>query len=208
VVNLTAIIDPVEVAVKHFVDSLTVEAVWSPKPGDHAIDIGTGGGFPGIPLAIRHPEVTFLLTDSVRKKVDFLSEVVKELPLVNVQPHWGRAEELARNPQNRGQYNFAFARAVAHLAILIEYAIPLLKIGGRLIAMKGPSGATEIEESAPALASLKASIREVRRFSLPDAGDRMLIVIEKDEETPAKYPRDTGLIKKKPLYLDTGRGTT
>jgi len=201
-VNLTAITDPVEVAAKHFVDALTVETIWHPQPGDRVIDIGTGGGIPGIPLAIRHPEVAFTLNDSTRKKVVFLDEVASALPLPNVYPLWARAEELGRKPEDRGRFNAVFARAVAHLGLLIEYALPLLKTGGMLIAMKGPAGEEEVAQSAPALQALNGEVSELRRLTVAGAGERLLIVIRAVAPAPEKYPRDAGVMKKRPLYLD------
>jgi len=206
-VNLTAITDPVEVAVKHFVDSLSVELVWRPQPGDLLIDIGTGAGLPGIPMAIRHPEVTVVLNDSMRKKVDFLSDTVKALGLENAIPNWERAEVIGRDPQYRAQANVVVARALAHLAGLIEYGLPLLKTGGTLIAMKGPVGQDEASESARALSLVGGKITEIRRLKISGAGERQLIVVTKMRATPFDYPRDPAAMKKKPLRLDSGRGT-
>ena len=200
-VNLTAITDPVEVAAKHFADALTVETVWQPRSGARAIDIGTGAGIPGIPLAIMHPQVEFVLNDSTRKKVDFLAEVAAALPLPNVRPLWTRAEELGRHAAHRGKYHFAFARAVAHLGVLIEYALPLLAPGGLLIAMKGPAGEAEIAQSRPALQALCGAVDQVRRLSVAGAGERLLIAIRATSPAPAGYPRDAGVMKKRPDAL-------
>jgi len=201
-VNLTAITDPHEVAAKHFVDSLAIETVWRPLPGDRAIDIGTGAGLPGIPLAIRHPEVEFTLNDSTRKKVAFLDEVRTALPLPNIYPLWARAEALGRVPDHRGRFTAVFARAVAHLGLLIEYALPLLAVGGVLIAMKGPAGEEEIEQSAPALQALCGKITETRPLTIAGAGERLLIVVRALSPAPSAYPRDAGAMKKRPLHLD------
>ncbi|HEY3379657.1 MAG TPA: 16S rRNA (guanine(527)-N(7))-methyltransferase RsmG [Armatimonadota bacterium] len=206
-VNLTAITEPREVASKHFLDSLSVETIWHPRPGDRAIDIGTGAGFPGIPLAIRHPEVAFVLNDSVRKKVDFLRDAVTDLRLPNVVPFWERAETLGRNGQYRQQFNVAFARAVAHLGALIEYALPLLKVGGTLIAMKGPSGEREIPECAQVLALIGGEVTGTHHLSLPEAGERLLIAVRKTRVTRQEFPREPGMMKKKPLFLDSTRST-
>lgn len=206
-VNLTAITDPVEVAMKHFVDSLTVESLWHPRPEERAIDIGTGAGLPGLPLAIRYPEVAMVLNDSVRKKVDFLQETAQELQLPNVVALWARAETLGRDPAHRGQYDVALARAVSHIGALVEYALPLLKVGGTLIAMKGPGGDTELEEGAQAIRQLGGTVGEIRRFQLAGVGQRLLIPIRKAKPTPEIYPRDPGVAKKKPLYLDSRKRT-
>ena len=198
--NLTAITDPVEVARKHFVDSLSVETVWQPGPAERGIDIGTGAGFPGLPLAIRYPHLPLVLNDGTRKKVEFLREAAEVLTLRAVQPVWARAEELGRNPGYRGGFSVVFARAVAHLAELAEYALPLLRPGGRLIAMKGPSGAEEIAASARALALLGGEVAEVRALQIPEVGARLLIVIRALHPAPADYPRAPGAAKKHPLY--------
>lgn len=205
-VNLTAITDPVEVAAKHFVDALTVETVWQPQPGDRAIDIGTGAGIPGVPLAIRHPEAEFTLNDSTRKKVAFLEEVAAALPLPNIHPLWARAEELGRASAHRGRFTIALARAVAHLGLLIEYALPLLAPGGRLIAMKGPAGEEEITQSRPALQALHGEVAELRRLMVAGAGERLLIVVRAVSPAPAQYPRNAGAMKKRPLFLDRPGG--
>jgi len=207
-VNLTAITEPTEVAVKHFVDSLTVERVWQPHTGDRAIDIGTGAGFPGIPVAILHPEVEVVLNDSVRKKVDFLRDAVETLGLANARAEWSRAEDLGRSPACRQQFNVAFVRAVAHLAVLIEYALPLLKLGGSLIAMKGPTGEQEIAESKRALEQIGGTVDMVQHLTVHGAGERTLIVIRKTRKTPEEFPRQAGAAKKHPLYLDSTKSNS
>lgn len=205
--NLTAITEPDEVALKHFVDSLTVETLWHPQPGDRVIDIGTGAGFPGIPLAIRHPDVAVVLNDSIRKKVDFLHEAISVLGLQNASAVWARAETLGRDKGYRGQFNAVVARAVAHLGALCEYALPLLKLHGVFIAMKGPSGTQEIAESQRVLEMLGGHVTTVDTFSLGAAGERSLIVVTKVAATPQQFPREPGSARKKPLYLDSKRGT-
>ncbi len=198
--NLTAITDPLEVAVKHFVDSLTVETIWHPRHDERLIDIGAGAGFPGIPLAIRYPGTEIVLNDSTSKKVEFLREVAEALALPHVRPLWARAEALGRDPRYRGYFHTVTARALAHLGLLCEYALPLLTVGGRLIAMKGPGGAREVEESAPALAQLGGAVDTVHHLTLGDAGERLLIVIRAVRPTPAPFPRDAGAAKKRPLF--------
>ncbi|OPZ86401.1 MAG: Ribosomal RNA small subunit methyltransferase G [bacterium ADurb.Bin429] len=193
--------------IKHFLDSLTVELAWTPAPGERAVDIGAGAGFPGLPLAIRHPEVRVTLNDSVRKKVTFIEEAIAALGLDNAEAAWARAEELGQRPAFRGQFDIALARAVAHLGALVEYALPLLREGGRLIAMKGPNSLPEISDSARALALLGGEVAETQRLALPTGDERVLIIVRKVRPTPAKFPRDPGAAKKHPLFLDTSRTT-
>ncbi len=207
-VNLTGITDPAEVAVKHFVDSLTVHTVWHPHAGDRALDLGTGAGFPGIPLAIMHPDITMVLNDSVRKKVDFLRHAVAALQLAHARPVWARAEELACRPEYREQFNAVFVRAVAHLAVLIEYALPLLKVGGVLICMKGPGGVREVDESQRALGLVGGVVNEVYPLMVPGAGERVLISVRKSRRTPREFPRPAGTAKKTPLFLDSAESNT
>ena len=204
-VNLTAITEVEAVAIKHFLDSLTVETVWEVKAGQRAIDIGAGAGFPGIPLAIRHPELIITLNDSMRKKVDFLQEAAAVLGLTHIRAIWARAETLGRDPAYRGRFDIVLARAVGHLGLLIEYALPLLKLGGRLIAMKGPGGDEERAACRPVLAQIGGEITTSRHLSLPGAGERLLIVVRKSHPTPGSFPRDPGIARKKPLFLDSGK---
>jgi 16S rRNA (guanine527-N7)-methyltransferase len=204
-VNLTAITTPDAVLEKHFLDSLTVECVWTPAAGERVVDIGTGAGFPGLPLAIRHPRIAVSLNDSVRKKIDFLLDAIAALGLPNATAVWARAEELGQRAAYRGTFDIALARAVAHLGALAEYALPLLREGGRLIAMKGPNGEPEIAESAQALHVLGGTVVDTRRLALPGGDERLLIVVEKRRPTPVKYPRDPGAAKKHPLFIDTTR---
>lgn len=201
--NLTAITDPQEMAVKHFLDSLSLEMLWQPQVDERVVDIGSGAGFPGVPLAIRYPHLSVLLNDSARKKVNFLQQVIDELQLTNCTAQWSRAEELARLPEMRGQFDVVLARALAHLAVLCEYAMPLLKMGGVLLAMKGPGGQREVQESAQALKLLGAQVAEVRVLQLASAGERQLIMLRKVQQTPDKYPRNSGQARKNPLFLDS-----
>jgi 16S rRNA (guanine527-N7)-methyltransferase len=204
-VNLTAITEPDEVVRKHFLDSLTVETVWTPAPGERAVDIGTGAGFPGLPLSIRHPELAVVLNDSVRKKVAFLEEAIAALELPNATAVWARAEEIGQRAAYRGRFDIALVRAVAHLGALIEYALPLLREGGRLIAMKGPNSLPEIADSAQVLRLMGGEVVDTRRLTLPAGDERVLIVVRKIRPTPSKFPRDPGTAKKHPLFLDTSR---
>jgi len=199
--NLTTIIGADEIARKHILDSLTVELVWRAKEGERVIDIGSGAGFPGLPLAIRHPELQLSINDATKKKTDYLAEVIRELALENASELWGRAEELGRG-EWRNKYHVVTARALAHLGTLAEYALPLLKMDGFLVAMKGPSGVEEVRDAAPALNFLGGRIHDIKHIDLPGVGERLLIVVKKVRPTPGGYPRNAGQMKRKPLFED------
>lgn len=205
--NLTTIVDAEEVAFKHILDSLTVELVWRAQEGQHVIDIGTGAGFPGLPLAIRHPELQFAINDATKKKIDYLAEVIRALSLENATELWGRAEELGRG-EWRNKFHVVTARALAHLGTLAEYALPLLKMDGFLVAMKGPGGIEEVRDAAPALTFLGGKVHDIKHIDLPGVGERLLIVVKKVRPTPGGYPRNAGQMKRKPLFEDNraGRG--
>ena len=196
-VNLTSIVEPREVILKHFIDSLALARCLS---GGRLADIGTGAGFPGIPLKIWLPELEVVLIDSLGKRVEFLQEVIKELNLKGTCAVHARAEEAGRNKDYREQFDCVSSRAVARLPVLLEYAIPLLKIGGRFLAAKGSQVEEEVAESTSALEILGCRISAVEKFSLgEEAEHRAVIVVEKRRSTPPAYPRKPGLPGKKPL---------
>lgn len=198
--NLTAIIDPQEITLKHFIDSLTVIKHFDIKPGAHVIDIGTGAGFPGIPLKIARPDISLVLLDSLQKRTHFLEAVVDELSLSSVTVIHGRAEEVGREAKYRELFDIAVSRAVAPLSILCEYCLPLVRVGGYFIPMKGPDIVTELADAQAAISLLGGKNHGARTFSLPVSGDaRSLVFIEKQAHTPAKYPRKAGTPKKEPL---------
>lgn len=191
--NLTAITEPREVAEKHFRDSLAA-AEYIPE-GARCIDIGTGAGFPGIPLSILRPDLSMTLLDSLGKRVKFLEAVAAELQLPLACIH-ARAEEAGQTPAHRGQYDIALSRAVAPLPVLLELSVPLLKIGGVAIAYKGPAVAEEAYESAAK--ALRCSVRI--ETAPPVLGEeRRLALATKQAETPARYPRRPGEPGRKPL---------
>lgn len=202
-VNLTAITDYADVQVKHFADSLAVllaidEAELGSQPA--LIDVGTGAGFPGLPLKIVRPAWRVTLVDSTRKKTDFLEHVVHELGLDGVQVVWARAEELGQAPAYRGRFDVAVARAVADLAVLAEYALPLLRLGGRFVAQKGTAPEEELATAKEALETLGGAHRDTLLYRLPGFDEPLhLVVIEKVAETPEKYPRRPGMPEKRPL---------
>ena len=198
--NLTAIKNINDVAEKHFLDSLLpLKNIWQPKNGEKVVDIGTGAGFPGAVFAIIFPETDFYLLDSVNKKVLFLQVLKEELGLTNIYPVCARTEDFAVTM--RETFDVVTARAVAHLGLLMEYSFPLLKVNGRLLAMKGPSLDGEIAQSALAFSELSGKIEKIDVLELPTAGFRHNILIKKTGMTAKKYPRDPGLSKRNPLFF-------
>lgn len=198
VMNLTNITEPEEIIQKHFVDSLTV--LKSIKENDSIIDVGTGAGFPGIPIKIAFPETRITLLDSLNKRIKFLEEVINKLELKNIETIHGRAEEVAHNKKYREKYDIAIARAVAPLNVLSEYLLPFVKIGGYAICMKGTKGKEEAEEGKNAIKILGGEITNSREFNLPNTEmARVIIEIEKIKNTEKKYPRKAGTPTKMPL---------
>lgn len=200
--NLTAITDPHEVAVKHFVDSLTALDADSKifKKGAKLLDLGTGAGFPGIPLAIMRPDLKIVLFDSLQKRLNFLTSVITELGLSNVTTLHGRAEDMSHVREHRETYDLVTSRAVARLPILLEWALPYVKQNGYMVALKGAAYEEEIGEATKALATLKGKIEQVKPVQLPTLDDkRAIIYIKKTGITPKQYPRKPKDIKTKPL---------
>ena len=194
-INLTAITEPNEVILKHFIDSLTI-CNYIDK-GSSIIDVGTGAGFPGIPLTIAN-EVNVTLLDSLNKRINFLNEVIKELDLENIEAIHSRAEDFGS--KEREKYDIATSRAVASLNVLVEYLLPLVKVGGRCICMKGPQIEEEIENAKKAIKILGGEIEKVDEIELPESDiKRTIIIIKKVKETPTKYPRKAGLPSKEPI---------
>lgn len=197
-INLTAITDEKEIILKHFIDSITINKYLKGK--ESVLDIGTGAGFPGMPLKILNNDINFTLADSLNKRIIFLEEVCKELELKNINCVHGRAEELGNNVNYREKYDIVTSRAVAKLNVLLEYMLPFVKIGGECICMKGPNIKEEIEEIDYALKVLGGKIKEVKNMFLPNSdNERNIIVIEKVHSTPSKYPRKAGIPTKQPL---------
>ncbi len=198
--NLTAIRDAEGIRIKHFLDSLTCLSVMKPLHKQRIIDVGTGAGFPGIPLKIIHPDLKLTLVESVGKKAGFCKHMVEMLHLENVEVLTLRAEDVGRLPNHRAQYDWALARAVASLPILSEYLVPLLKIGGYMLAQKGESAHTEAQTSENALKLLGAELQRIEKVTLPGVvEERFLVVVKKIAATPAIYPRTVGIPSKKPL---------
>ena len=196
-INLTAITKPEEIIEKHFLDSLTLQKYI--KGNDNLIDVGTGAGFPGIPLAICH-NYNITLLDSLNKRVNFLNEVKEQLSLKNVETIHGRAEEIAQNPKYREKYDIATSRAVAPMNVLLEYLLPFVKVGGFCLCMKGPNVKEEMVNIENVLKILGGSIEEIENIKLLGGKiERNIIVIKKEKQTPSKYPRKAGTPSKQPL---------
>ena len=198
--NLTGITDKEEVYEKHFLDSLSLAKALNVREVQKVLDVGAGAGFPGIPLKIAFPHLQIVLLDSLRKRVDFLEEVVKELELESVSCVHARAEDLAREEEYRQRFDLVVSRAVADLAVLSEYALPFVEIGGSFVAYKSISASEEVKKSSEAIELLGGQIKEKAIFELPGTKiSRMLLRIEKVSNTPLEYPRRAGKPLKKPL---------
>ena len=197
-INLTAITEIDDIIIKHFIDSMTI--IKYLKENDRIIDVGTGAGFPGIPVAIMNSNFNITLLDSLNKRIMFLDEVFKKLEIKNIKTIHGRAEDFGQNNNNREKYNVAVSRAVANLATLSEYLLPFVKVSGICICMKGPDAENEIEEAKFAIKEFGGKIEKVEKFMLPDSNmERNIIIIKKIKETPKKYPRKAGTPSKQPL---------
>ena len=197
-VNLTAIVEPKEIILKHFVDSLTI--LNNIHDNDKVIDIGTGAGFPGLPIAIMNNKSNVTLLDSLNKRVNFLNEVLKKIELNNVTTIHSRAEDFGKDNKYREKYDIAVSRAVAPLNILLEYMLPTVKVGGKCICMKSSSIEEELNMAKTACGILGGEIVDIQSVILPDTDiERKNIVIKKVKNTPLKYPRKAGMPSKEPI---------
>lgn len=200
-VNLTAITEFSEVIKKHFIDSLSLVGYIDLSKVDTVIDVGTGAGFPGIPLKIAFPHLHITLLDSLQKRVSFLNEVIRELDLSEVETIHGRAEDFAKSDLFREKYDLCVSRAVANFSTLSEYCIPFLKTGGSFVSYKSDKVSEEIESSGNAVKILGGSIKEKFEFVLPYTDiSRTIVIVQKKKETPVKFPRKAGLPSKEPLH--------
>lgn len=198
--NLTAIDDPEKIRVKHFLDSLTCLEVMRETPMDRVIDVGTGAGFPGLPLKIVHPSMQLTLVESVKKKVEFCQHIVKTLELDDVEVVHKRAEHVGQMTAHREQYDWAVARAVAVLPVLAEFLLPLVRVGGGMLAMKGENAPLEAHSAEHATRMLGGHLRCLVPVTLPGVADeRYLVVVDKVAATPDDFPRRVGVPRKKPL---------
>lgn len=197
-INLTAITEKDGIILKHFVDSMTVLKYID--EGSSIIDVGTGAGFPGIPISIVSDKYNVTLVDALNKRINFLNEVISELELKNIQALHGRAEEIGQNQKFREKYDYTVSRAVANLSVLVEYLLPLTKVGGRCICMKGSDIDEELEQAKFAINLLGGKIEKIDKFTLPNSDiKRNIIVIKKEKGTPKKFPRRAGTPSKQPI---------
>lgn len=199
-INLTAITEDEEVDIKHFLDSLTslkTELLYGNKK---ILDLGTGGGFPGVPLKIINDDLDVTLLDSLNKRIKYLDIVIEELGLKNIEAVHGRAEEISRTDEYREKYDICISRAVASLNTLAEYCIPFVKVGGYFISMKGPDVEEELKEGSNAVKLLGGEIVETKLVDVPNSDiTHSLVIIKKVKKTPKKYPRGGGKPRKRPL---------
>ena len=199
-INLTAIRDPEDVRRKHFLDSLSCALAMRDSQTARVIDVGTGAGFPGLPLKILFPEMNLTLVESVAKKTSFLSHIVKELNLEGVEVITSRAEKVGQDPDHRDKYDWAAARAVGRMPVLAEYLLPLVRVGGFALAQTGEGAEREAEDADKAIGVLGGRLEDVIPVEIPGIDEqRYLVVIEKVVPTPEKYPRREGIPSKRPL---------
>lgn len=199
-VNLTAITDDEGIIKKHFIDSIKAYSLDEFKKAKNVIDVGTGAGFPGIPLAIIRDDLKVTLLDSLNKRVNFLDLVIAQLELKNIGTIHSRAEDAARKDDFREKYDIATSRAVANMSVLSELCLPYVKVGGNFIALKGPAVEEELSSAKNAISSLGGKLTEVKRIDIEDTElQHNLVVINKVKETSNIYPRKAGIISKNPI---------
>ncbi|GAB4422039.1 MAG: 16S rRNA (guanine(527)-N(7))-methyltransferase RsmG [Anaerolineales bacterium] len=198
--NLTAIRDPKDIRIKHFLDSFSCALAWGGKPPRNLIDIGTGAGFPGIPLKIIYPGARITLVESIGKKTKFCQHIIDTLKLDGIEVIQARAEELGQTPAHRESYDWVIARAVANMRVLSEYLLPLAHVGGVVLAQKGESGPAEAQDAEKAIKLLGGEVRQLIPVILPGVvEERHLVIVDKIATTPPGYPRKPGVPAKKPL---------
>ena len=199
-VNLTAITDEDDFIKKHFIDSILCVGFDEIKNADTVIDVGTGAGFPGVPLALVFPDKQFLLIDSLGKRIKILYEILETLEISNVTLIHTRAEDLAHKKEYREKFDICFSRAVANLATLAEYCLPFVNIGGAFISYKGPDAGEELKEAGNAIKLLGGEAEDIRKVNIEGFDlDHNIIIVKKKRNTPVKYPRKAGTPTKEPL---------
>lgn len=192
-INLTAITEEREIFIKHFLDSATCISTNYIKEGMKTIDVGTGAGFPGVPVKILMDGLKITLLDSLNKRVSYLNEVIRKLDLSETKAVHARAEEAGSSKEHRESYDIAMSRAVASMNVLCEYCLPFVKVGGFFLCQKGPDIKEELEEAATAIRVLGGEVKEIRGYKLPYSDIyHNIIIIEKIATTPTKYPRKPG----------------
>lgn len=194
-INMTAIKEPSEFILRHYVDSLTLLGLKEYKSAETVLDLGTGGGFPGIPLAIFSPEKKFILMDSLNKRLKVIEQIAEKIGIANVDLVHGRAEDLGQRKEYRETQNLCVSRAVADLSVLCEYCLPFVSLGGNFISYKGPTPEEELKKAEKAIKTLGGRIDRIEKTVL----GQTLIVINKEKETPSKYPRKAGDPRRNPL---------
>lgn len=198
--NLTRITDPCEIAVKHYLDSLSLLAVVDLPSGSNLIDVGTGAGFPSIPLKLVLPDLKITMLDSVRKRLTFLEAVVEKLNLRDMETLHARAEDAGQDPRYRGKYDLAVSRAVAKLNVLAELCLPFCQVGGRFAAYKSADVNEEVQHAEPAIKNLGGEIEGIHQLTLPNSNiTRALVIVSKIKSTPKPYPRKAGTPERHPL---------
>lgn len=198
-INLTAITDDEGIAIKHFLDCLLVSKAAQFKSGDKVIDVGTGAGFPGLVIAAAFPDVQVTLLDSTGKKLKAVENIREEMGVQNAEVVHMRAEDAGKKPEFREKYDFATARAVAELRVLLEYTLPFVKVGGKFLSLKGASAVDEIDGAKASLKTLGGKIEGINEFILPGGDKRAIINVKKISHIPPKFPRVSTQIAKKPL---------
>ncbi len=197
-INLTAITDPEGIVIKHFLDSLTIFSAVNIPEKAKIIDVGTGAGFPGIPMLIARPDLDITLMDSTNKRLNVIRDILEKLELTANVVH-SRAEDAGKSADFREKYDFSTARAVSNLRDLSEYCLPFVKVGGAFISMKGAKAEEEIAEAKKAIKTLGGKIEAKKTFELEQTGERMIITVKKVSSTPPKFPRPSAKIAKNPL---------
>jgi len=199
-INLTAITDEKEIMIKHFADCISIGSEIEFKNGVSVIDVGTGAGFPGVPVKIAFPDIKITLLDSLNKRINFLNELVGELGLEGVSCIHSRAEDGGQNSELREKFDFCISRAVANLAVLSEYCLPFVKLGGTFVSLKGPDASEEVKEAETAVKKLGGKIEKITKIEIPNSDiTHSLVIIKKVSATPKQYPRKAGTAVKKPI---------